>query len=237
MNMISQRKQTNGTAANSYQNGEFFKSLSAAAQADLESLLTASSYATDSVLFSEKQTASGVYVVIEGEIRISMKSTDGRRLAFHIAKPGELLGLSSTLTGGEYEMTADTLYPAKVAHISRQAFLEFLSRHPEVNAIVKREIARRFDFACEHLSAVETTTMASSRVPRLLMVWSDRTEHASSDGSRKPATAEEIGELIGAPLDTVFRITSVIKNQQLVAHHCCTLNTSNGSKLESYARS
>jgi len=49
----------------------------------------------------------------------STRASDGRRLAFHIAKAGEVLGLSSTLTGGSYEMTADTLYPAKIAHISR----------------------------------------------------------------------------------------------------------------------
>ena len=32
-------------------------------------------------------------------------------------------------------MTADTLYPAKIAHISRQVFLQFLTRHPDVYQI------------------------------------------------------------------------------------------------------
>ena len=54
-----------------------------------------------------------------------MNSSDGRRLSFRIAKAGEVLGLSSTLSGAPYEMTADTLYPARIAHISRQAFLRF----------------------------------------------------------------------------------------------------------------
>ena len=78
-------------------------------------------------------------MVLDGEVKLSINSSDGRRLSFHIAKAGEVLGLSSTLSGGEYEMTADTLYPAKIAHISRQVFLQFLSRHPEVYPVVTRE--------------------------------------------------------------------------------------------------
>ena len=84
----------------SYLRGEFFKALSAAALADLEPLLTPSSYPSGMVLFSETQAASGIYVVLEGEIKLSINSSDGRRLSFHIAKAGEMLGLSSTLSGG-----------------------------------------------------------------------------------------------------------------------------------------
>jgi hypothetical protein len=42
-------------------------------------------------------------------------------------------------------MTADTLYPARIAHISRQVFLQFLSRHSDVYPIVTREISRSFN--------------------------------------------------------------------------------------------
>ena len=123
---------TNQASVPSYRKGEFFKALSAAALADLEPLLAPSTYPSGMVLFTETQPASGIYVVLEGEVKLSINSSDGRRLSFHIAKAGEVLGLSPTLSGGEYEMTADTLYPAKIAHISRQVFLQFLSRHPDV---------------------------------------------------------------------------------------------------------
>src|ERR1700728_5021620 len=91
----------------SYRKGEFFKALPAAALTDLEPLLMPSTYPSNMVLFSETQPSSGIYVVLEGEVKLSINSSDGRRLAFHIAKAGEVLGLSCVLNGGEYEMTAD----------------------------------------------------------------------------------------------------------------------------------
>ena len=51
------------------------------------------------ILFSEKEAARGVYVVLEGEVKLSINSTDGRRLSLSIARKGDILGLSSALTG------------------------------------------------------------------------------------------------------------------------------------------
>ena len=222
----------------SYRKSDFFKALPAAALADLEPLLTPSNFPSNVVLFSETQASSGVYVVLEGEVKLSINSSDGRRLSSHIAKAGEVLGLSSTLTGGAYEMTADTLYPAKIAHISRQVFLQFLARHPDVYQIVIREVSRSFNLACDQLRMVGLSTSVPERLARLLLVWSDepgqRPERAAR--CRLSLTHEEIGEFIGASRETVTRTLSVFKNHHLVAQHGCTLTIPSRIALESYAR-
>ncbi len=222
----------------SYRKGEFFKALPAAALADLEPLLAPSAYPAGMVLFSETQAASGIYVVLEGEVKLSINSRDGRRLSFHIARAGEVLGMSSTLTGGEYEMTADALYPAKVAHISRQVFLQFLARHPDVYPIVIREVSRSFNLACVQLRMVGLSTSVPERLANLLLVWSDESGQNAERGARcrLSLTHEEIGEFIGASRETVTRTLSIFKNRHLVAQHGCTITIPSRMALESYAR-
>lgn len=221
----------------SYRKGEFFQALPPAAIADFEALLAPSSYPSNVVLFSETQPASGIYVILEGEVKLSINSSDGRRLSFHIAKAGEVLGLSSTLSGGAYEMTADTLYPAKIAHVSRQVFLQFLSRHPAVYPVVTREISRSFNLACEQLRMVGLSTSVPERLARLLLVWSDEPGQQPQRAARcrLSLTHEEIGEFIGASRETVTRTLSIFKNRHLVAQHGCTLTIPNRTALESYA--
>jgi len=235
--MHNERESVNETALPSYRKGEFFKALSPAALADLEPLLAPSSYPSNMVLFSETQPTTGIFVVLEGEIKLSINSSEGRRLAFHIAKAGEVLGLSATLSGGAYEMTADTLYPAKVAHIERQTLLKFLSRHLDVYPIVTREIGRSFNLACEQLRMVGLSTSVHERLARLLLVWSDGAGR-KSEGSRcrLAMTHEEIGELIGASRETVTRTLTVFKNLHLVAQHGCTITIPSRNALESYTR-
>lgn len=236
--MYTGNAMTNQANFPSYRKGEFFKALPAAALADLEPLLAPSAYPSNVVLFSETQPASGICVVLEGEVKLSINSSDGHRLSFHIAKAGEVLGLSSTLSGGEHEMTADTLYPAAIAHISRQVFLQFLSRHPEVYPIVTREISRSFNLACEQLRMVGLSTSVPERLARLLLVWSDEPgqKHEQSAHCRVSMTHEEIGEFIGASRETVTRTLSIFKNRHLVAQHGCTLTIPSRMALESYAR-
>jgi CRP/FNR family transcriptional regulator, cyclic AMP receptor protein len=236
--MHNDRERMNETPLPSYRKGEFFKALSAAALTDLEPLLAPSSYPSNMVLFSETQPTSGIYVVLDGEVKLSINSSDGRRLAFHIAKAGEVLGLSATLSGGAYEMTADTLYPAKIAHIERQTFLQFLARHLDVYPIVTREVSRNFNLACEQLRMVGLSTSVHERLARLLLVWSDETDQKQDRGARcrLSMTHEEIGEFIGASRETVTRTLSIFKNRRLVAQHGCTITIPSRNALENYAR-
>jgi CRP/FNR family transcriptional regulator len=229
---------TNQANLSSYRKGEFFKSLPTEALADFERLLAPSTYPVGMVLFCETQPASGIYVVLDGEVKLSINSPDGRRLSFRIAKAGEVLGLSSALSGGAYEMTADTLYPAKIAHISQAVFLQFLSRHPAVYRSVAREMVRTYHTACEQLRMVGLSTSVPERLARLLLGWSEEPGQKPERASRcrLSLTHEQIGEFIGASRETVTRTLSIFKNQHLVAQHGCTLTIPSRMALESYAR-
>jgi CRP/FNR family transcriptional regulator, cyclic AMP receptor protein len=236
--MQNDRDRMNENALPSYRKGEFFKALPAAALAELEPLLAPSNYPSNITIFSETQPTTGIFVVLDGEVKLSINSPDGRRLAFHIAKSGEVLGLSATLSGGAYEMTADTLYPARIAHISRQTFLQFLARHVDVYPIVTREISHSFNLACEQLRMVGLSTSVHERLARLLLVWSDESDQKSGTGARcrLSMTHEEIGEFIGASRETVTRTLSIFKNRHLVAQHGCTITIPSRNALENYAR-
>src|SRR5579863_1060774 len=235
--MQTGRDLMNHAGVASYLKGEFFKALPAAALADLEPLLAPSAYPSNVVLFTETQPATGIYVVLDGEVKLSINSSDGRRLSFHIAKAGEVLGLSPTLSGGEYEMTADTLYPAKIAHISRQVFMQFMSRHPEVYPVVTREISRSFNLACEQLRMVGLSTSVPERLARLLLVWSDEPGQKSERSARcrVSMTHEEIGEFIGASRETVTRTLSTFKLRRLVDFKGSMITIPSRTALANYA--
>jgi len=120
-----------GSATSVQSGSEFFSKLLPEALKDLMSLEHPTSYPSNMILFSEKEVTQGAFVVLEGEVKLSINSSDGRRLILRIAKKGEILGLDSVISGEPSEMTAETLYPCRIAVISRQNFLGFMVRHPE----------------------------------------------------------------------------------------------------------
>src|ERR1035438_10911807 len=140
--MGTMQNAVSGCSSQSKLVGEFFNKLSPQALKDIGALAFSSSYPAGMILFSEKDPAPGAYIVLEGEVKLSMNSTDGRRLILRIARKGEILGLASALSGKPCEMTAETLYPAKVAPILRRDFLNFLTRHPEVYRSEERRVGK-----------------------------------------------------------------------------------------------
>ncbi len=216
--------------------GEFFSKLSPLALKDISAMTFASTYPAGMILFSEKDPAPGIYIVLEGEVKLSMNSSDGRRLILRIARKGEVLGLASALSGKPCEMTAETLYPSKIAPIVRKDFLAFLARHPEVYQTVTEELSRDYTMACEQLRTVALSNSAPEKLARLLLEWSQNGK--TTDGVvhfRFPLTHGEIGEFIGASRETVTRTLSVFKSRHLVAFHGSTLSIPSKAALENLA--
>lgn len=217
--------------------GEFFNRLTPAALRDLQSMQFPSSYAANVVIFSEKDPAQGIYIVLEGEIRMSLNSSEGRRLSLAIARKGEILGMASTLAGSPYDVTAETLYPAKVAHIGRREFLNFLTRHPEAYQVVIEELSRSVTKACEQLRTVGLAATAPEKLARLLLDWSNNGQTTECGGRRFrfSMTHEEIGEFIGASRETVTRTLSNFKHRRLVDFKGSIMTIPNRTALANYA--
>ena len=216
--MQAMRETNSGCTSQTQRTVEFFKKLTPSALRDLESMEFPTSYQPGVLLFSEKTASSGLFIILSGEVKLSINSSDGKRLILSIAKAGEILGLSSALSGLPSEMTAEVLYPAKIAVIERTQFLNFLTRHPEVYQTVTQELSLQYKVACEQLRTVALSSTAPEKLARLLLDWSEsgqKTEHGTR--FRFSLTHEEIGEFIGASRETVTRTLSTLKSRHLVA--------------------
>jgi CRP/FNR family transcriptional regulator len=215
--------------------GEFFDQLTPEALSDLASMANPSFYPANVLLFSETELPQQVFVVLEGEVKISINSSDGKRLILCIAKKGEIVGIDSVLSGNPHGMTAETLYPCKLAHISRRDFLNFLLRHPEAYQILARELSRQYAVACEQLRTVGLSASAPEKLARLLLDWSENGQTTDSGTRfRFSLTHGEVGEFIGASRETVTRTLSAFRSRKLVMFNGSTLTIPNKVALEAY---
>lgn len=82
-------------------------------------------------MFREGDPPRGIFVLCEGRVRLSARSESGKRLTLRIVGPGDILGLSSSLSGHPHQVTAETLDNAQVAVVKREDLLRFLREHRE----------------------------------------------------------------------------------------------------------
>lgn len=216
--------------------GEFFRTLSLTAWNDVTSYANTFTYLADIAIFSERDLALGLYIILEGAVRLSTLSSDGRRFGLRIARRGQMLGLSSVLSGHSLDATAETISPTRLAFLGRSEFLGFLSRHPTAYRNLSEEFIREHSMTCAQLRTVGLAPTVPAKLAHLLLNWSEY-EPIQATGARVPfsLTHEEMGEFIGASRETVSRALSVFRSQRLVAFDGSTITIPCRRALANYA--
>src|SRR5436853_474255 len=82
----------------SLRDGNYFCDLPDAPLQTFESLKYSTIYPKGAILFAEGQRARGVFMICTGRVKLFTCSSEGKSLITRIARPGELLGLSSTIS-------------------------------------------------------------------------------------------------------------------------------------------
>ncbi|HEX3376942.1 MAG TPA: Crp/Fnr family transcriptional regulator [Candidatus Acidoferrales bacterium] len=214
----------------------FFCELAPPSVKDFDAIKSTATYPKGALLFVEKQDSRGVYVLCEGEVKLSISSPEGKIMIMRIAKAGELLGLMATMAGTPYEVTAETIHPCQVAFVRREDFLRFVASHPEASQNVVKQMSSQYRGACEQLRTVGLSASAQEKLARLLLTWTEGMQQ-TKEGTRikLPLTHEEIAEFIGTTRETVTRTLSEFKVRRLVAIQGSTLMIPNREALESFA--
>jgi CRP/FNR family transcriptional regulator, cyclic AMP receptor protein len=215
----------------------FFNGLSVEAQSEFASLAAHFRCPGSTVLISEAQQPSRVLFLLEGEVNISMNSSDGRRLLLGVAGAGDTLGLTSAISGDSSEIRAQAMYPCRIASLQRRDFLGILSRHPSANHNVALELCADLARFRGRLRIFGLTSDAKARVAYLLLEWC-RAGQQRMDGVhiKCALTHREIGECIGASRETVSRTLADFRIRDLLRLHGSTLVITSCSALAAYAR-
>jgi CRP/FNR family cyclic AMP-dependent transcriptional regulator len=214
----------------------FFCQLPPAALNDFDAIKSTSTYPKGALLFMEKQDARGVFVLCEGEVKLSISSSEGKTLIMRVAKAGEILGLMAGMSGGPHEVTAETIRPCQVAFIRREDFQRFVAKYPDAAQGVASQMTVQYQAACEQLRTVGLSNSAHEKLARLLLMWSSGIQQ-TREGTRikVPLTHEEIAEFIGTTRETVTRTLSDFKDRHLIAIQGSTMMIPSRAALESLA--
>ena len=210
--------------------------LPAVALRDLESIMSIVDYEAGRILFLEQETLSQVFVVLAGDVRLSLQDVGGRRLTLRIARPGDVLGMHSALFGSLTEWSADTVYRSKIALVTRCDFLRFAQRYPEVSRLATLELMTIHRNACVTLRIVGLTTCVRKRLASQLLEWGQRGETTGDQTQfRMALTHSQIAEFIGAVRETVTRALIAFKQRGLVEIRGSMLRIPSTTALRKYS--
>jgi CRP/FNR family transcriptional regulator, cyclic AMP receptor protein len=211
-----------------------FCDLPATALQTLESIKYVAAYPQGAVLFVEGQMPRGIFVLCKGTVKLSINSPGGRTMIVELAEPGEVLGLSATISGKPYEVTAETLDPCQVNFVKRDDFLRFLKEDVQACFKVAEQLSEKYHDACNELRSLG---LSHEKLAKLLLEWSSKNGESAKPEARLKLrlTHEDIANMIGTSRETVTRLLAEMKEHQIVESRGSTLVIRNVAALRKMA--
>jgi CRP/FNR family transcriptional regulator len=154
-----------------------------------------------------------------------------------LAEPGEVLGLSASISGKPYEVTAETIDPCQINFVKREDFLHFLKDDVDACFKVAEQLGDKYYNACKEVRSLGLSHSAVEKLATLLLEWSAKNGECSKPEPRLKLrlTHEEIAQMIGTSRETVTRLFAELKKRQIVQTKGSTLLIRNPSALRDIA--
>ena len=131
------------------------------------------------VLFRTGDAGSGMYLIEQGTVGISMKAADGHELTVAEFGPGDFFGEMAMIEGKPRSATATALEQSRLAILSRRHFLSFMQNNSNVALEMLAALAHRLRRTDELLQSRVTRNVNEEEAARL--TFGDRAADAIAE--------------------------------------------------------
>ena len=175
-------------------------------------------YQKGEVIFHQEDPADRMHIIVEGRIRISITSDDGREKDLAVLQRGDCFGEMALLDGSNRSATATAVDPTQTLALYREDFMEFLKEHPEVVAQTTSLLTSRLRSVNQmlgDLAFLDVPTRLAKQLLELAEAYSGKT---GQDGPIEiPMGQDELARLVGASRETISRALNSYRRLGIVS--------------------
>jgi CRP/FNR family cyclic AMP-dependent transcriptional regulator len=189
------------------------------------------------ILFHEEEQAQSVAVICEGQLKLSCTSSDGKTLILKVAMPGDVLGLSSVLTGTFYEVTAEALETCLVKCVAKSSFLNFLEKYGQASLHAAKSISDDYQTAFYDAKRLALSSSVKARVASVLLDLG-RSACCGKNEMRftMALTHDELASLAGTTRESISRVLGGLKKENLIQIRGSSIYIPHPAQLEVVSR-
>jgi CRP-like cAMP-binding protein len=200
---------------------DLFRSLSEADRGAVAAQMREATFASGQLIFGRGDPGEGLYLVVEGRVRLSVLSAEGRVLSFNHAGRGDIFGEIATLDGQARTADATALTRVTTAMLSRSSLKRLMEVKPQLAQAMVALLCRRLRTTSEQVEAI---ALHSTRVRLARFLLAATALKGEGDANQRPAVLDiemsqtELGLLLGASRSKVNEALSTLEKLGAVHH-------------------
>lgn len=175
-------------------------------------------YKRGEYIYEEGHRISGFYCVLRGIIKIYKTGFDGKDMIIRFAKPGDIMGFRSTITGELACTSTKVIEDAAVCYIPGELVQSFVKSNGDFAMDLLELSCNELGEANDYITDIAQKTVRERLAEVLIhLKW---TFNLDGDNFLQISlTREELANLVGTATESVIRLLSEFKQDKLIELH------------------
>lgn len=165
------------------------------------------SFKKDNMILIEEEVGSSMFIILNGKVKISRLSDDGREVILGILSEGDFFGEMSILDGQARSATVVAIEDSDLLVIRRDEFLKMLHDYPEIGINLLKELAMRLRRADSQIKSLSLQDAAGKVASTILRLADDagRIKNGMVEISELPLQ-QDLANMSGTSRETISRV-------------------------------
>lgn len=176
---------------------------------------TCSIYKKGTVIYREGSRLTGFFCVTKGIVKIIKTGIDGKEQIIRFAKKGEIIAYRSLLSQELACTTAKVIEDAILCHIPYQTLLYLIRSNWQFSHHMLQIVCRELREANDYIADIAQKTVRE-RLAEVLLLLKENFELDPNNNLQISLTREELANIVGTATETVIRLLSEFKHDNLI---------------------
>ena len=176
---------------------------------------TCSIYKKGTVLYREGSRLTGFYCVTKGIVKIYKTGIDGKEQIIRFVKKGEIIAYRSLVSQELACTTAKVIEEATLCHIPYQTLLFLIQNNWQFSHHMLQIVCRELREANDYITDIAQKTVRE-RLAEVLLILKDSFDLDNQNTLQISLTREELANIVGTATESVIRLLSEFKQDNLI---------------------
>jgi len=164
-------------------------------------------YHKDNLILIEEEIGSTLFIILNGRVKISRITDDGREVILAILSEGDFFGEMALLDGQTRSANVTAIEDSELMVLRREDFLQMLRDYPQIAINLLKELAQRIRKSDEHIKSLSLQDATGRVANTLLRIAEDSGvyRHGQVEISELPLQ-QDLANMAGTSRETISRV-------------------------------
>ena len=171
-------------------------------------------YKKDNMILIEEEIGSTMFIILDGRVKISRISEDGREVILSILSEGDFFGEMSILDGQNRSANVVTLEDSRIMIVRREDFLKMLRDYPQIAINLLKELAHRLRRSDSQIKSLSLQNATGKVASTLLRIADDSGKiHMGQVEIPRLPPQQDLANMAGTSRETISRVLKTLSKQ------------------------